>query len=239
MEACPVARVGKESQVPNEAKEEVRHLHKIEHHPHIPPFLRVRQHISWWSQHASMEVLELILDGVEPQFPQLTFPLVPRGAPTKEQMSAALGVMEDYIKVQAARELPATELQNTKYLVPWLVIEKHNSESSASAKKYRLISDCRKLNSALQPPKFRLESWKDILPHLRRGHWGVNLDIENAYFHLENSPSLKPYLRMMIAGRLFQLDGGVFGLSTMPYLWQKPMNTFLKKWRKLGYTVFI
>ncbi len=68
---------------------------------------------------------------------------------------------------------------------------------------------------------------------------GVKLDIENVYFHLENSPRLKPYLRMMIAGRLFQLEGFFCGLSTMPYLWQKLMNTFFKKWRKLGYTVFI
>ena len=157
-----------------------------------------------------MEVLELILGGVEPQFPQLTFPLVPRGAPNKEQMNAALEVMEEYIKIQAARELPVTELKSTKYLVPWFVIEKHSSEASTSVKKHRLISDCRKLNSALHPPKFRLESWKDILPHLRKGHWGVKLDIENAYFHLENSACLKPYLRMLIAGRLFQLEGGVF-----------------------------
>jgi hypothetical protein len=209
MAACPVARVGKENLLPKEAKEEVRHLHNKHHHPHIPPFLRVRQHISWWRQHASMEVLELILGGVEPQFPQLTFPLVPRGAPNKEQMNAALEVMEEYIKIQAARELPVTELKSTKYLVPWFVIEKHSSEGSTSVKKHRLISDCRKLNSALHPPKFRLESWKDILPHLRKGHWGVKLDIENAYFHLENSACLKPYLRMLIAGRLFQLEGGV------------------------------
>ncbi len=87
-------------------------------------------------------------------------------------MNAALEVMEDYIKIQAARELPVTELQSTKYLVPWFVIEKHNSEGSTSVKKHRLISDCRKLNSALHPPKFRLESWKDILHNLRKGHLG-------------------------------------------------------------------
>jgi hypothetical protein len=172
MVACPVARVGKESQVPKVAKENVRHLQNIDQSPLIPPFLRVRQHSGWLRKHASMEVLDLILGGLEPQFPQLSFPLVPRGALSNEQMSAALGVMEDYINIQAARELPVTELHSTKYLVPWFVIEKQGSNNSASVKKYRLISDSKKLNSALQPPKFRLESWKDILPHLRSCHWG-------------------------------------------------------------------
>ena len=60
------------------------------------------------------------------------------------------------------------------------------------------------------------------------------MDIKNAYFHLENSPRLKPYLRLLIGGKLFQMEGGFFGLSTMPFYWQKLMNTFLKKWRQRG-----
>ena len=121
-------------------------------------------------------------------------------------------------------------------MVPWFIIEK---ASQSGPKKFRLISDCRVLNSALNPPKFRLENWKDILPQVRKGDWGVKLDIKNAYFHLENSPRLKPYLRLLIGGKLFQMEGEVFGLSTMPFDWQKLMNTFLKKWRQGGLTVFI
>ena len=172
------------------------------------PFLRLRECLSWWRMHATKEVCSLIQEGVEPLFPALSLNILPRGAPTLEQQQAALTVVQEYVSVGAATEVDIAELKDstkTKFLVPWFIIEK---ASQSGPKKFRLISDCRVLNSALNPPKFRLENWKDILPQVKKGDWGVKLDIKNAYFHLENSPRLKPYLRLLIGGKLFQMEGG-------------------------------
>ena len=69
--------------------------------------------------------------------------------------------------------------------------------------------------------------------------WATNVDLKNAYFHLELSQALKPFLRMQIGGTVFQMQGACFGLSNLPYLWMQVMGVFLKKWRKQGRLVFI
>ncbi len=50
-------------------------------------------------------------------------------------MEAALMVMQEYVLVGAATELPVTILKTTKYLVPWFVVDK------PSLKKFKLILD--------------------------------------------------------------------------------------------------
>ncbi len=35
------------------------------------------------------------------------------------------------------------------------------------------------------------------------------------------------------------MEGACFRLSTLPYLWMKVMNVFIKRWRKQGMTLFV
>lgn len=141
--------------------------------------------------------------------------------------------MDEYLSVGAAKEVP---FAGTKFLVPWFVIQKVDSSGK---EKLRLISDCRRLNNFLNPLHFKLDHWKDIFPFLRQNMWATKLDLKNAYFHLQLSEAIKPYVRMQIGERLFQMEGGCFGLSTLPYWWTKVMAVFLKKWRQKGLLVFI
>jgi len=69
--------------------------------------------------------------------------------------------------------------------------------------------------------------------------WATKVDLKNAYFHLQLSEAIIPYIRMKIGEKVFQMEGACFGLSTLPYLWMEVMNVFLKKWRKQGLRVFI
>jgi hypothetical protein len=115
-----------------------------------------------------------------------------------EQEKLALEVILDYVKVGAAKEV---ELRGTRYLVPWFVIQKVDE---AGHQKLRLISDCRKLNEFLAPPHFRLDHWRDIFPVLRKNMWAAKVDLKNAYFHLELSAALKPFVRMAIGEKFFR-----------------------------------
>ena len=58
-------------------------------------------------------------------------------------------------------------------------------------------------------------------------------------FTLRKQPKLKALSKITNSRKIVSNGRGVFGLSTMPFLWQKLMNTFLKLWRTLGFTVFI
>ena len=199
---------------------------------HLAPFLRLRACLPWWEKHANSFVINLILTGVEPGFRGQHLRCRPQHKSASE-VALANAVMAEYVEAQAAVESPEA---THPYLVPWFVIQKREPDGRV---KNRLISDCREINLALSPPKFRLDHWRDIFPQVQKGMWATKVDLKNAYFHLELSQALKPFLRMQIGGTVFQMQGACFGLSTLPYLWMQVMGVFLKKWRKQGLLVFI
>ena len=81
----------------------------------------------------------------------------------QEEIDLALKVMMEYVEAKAAKEIP---MEGTKYLVPWFVIKKMEANGK---EKLRLISDCREVNKVLNPPRFKLDHWKDIFPSWKRG----------------------------------------------------------------------
>ena len=85
----------------------------------IHPFLRVGSKISWWRQFAPREVVELILGGIEPQWPSPGVPSLPQ-ARSQKQVQLAQKVLQDYVTVGAAKIVP---LEEAKYLVPWFVLQ--------------------------------------------------------------------------------------------------------------------
>ena len=223
-----------EEQKAREPKEEVFQVCQGGHRNVLPPFLRLRtpEAWAWWEKHASSEVLHLLAQGVEPNFCCPPLPLIPQGRSVSDQ-EAALHIIQEYIQQGAAKEV---QMQGTAYLVPWFVLKK---QELGGGEKIRLISDCRAVNKYLSPKPFKLDHWKDIFPCLRQGDFAVKLDLKDAYFHLELSEKIKPFVRLLIGDRVFQMEGACFGLSTLPQLWMKVMGVFLKKWRAQGLQVFI
>jgi transcriptional regulator of met regulon len=184
---------------------------------------RLRNHIKWWEQHSSKEVLQLIRAGVT-----ASLPLPPKlsGRPcirSKEETKMALEALKDYISVGAVKEINPSQ---AKHLIPWFVIKK--------GEKLRLITDCREVNHYLEPKPFRLENWKEIFPYLRKGMWAAKIDLKHAYFHLGIAETLKHYICIKVEDKVFQFQGACFGMSTLPQQWQSVMKVFLKKWRNQG-----
>ena len=126
--------------------------------------------------------------------------------------------------------------QDTRYLVPWFVLSRPEVGGGV---KHRLISDCRLINNFLDPPKFRLENWREIFPHMKKGMWACKVDLKHAYFHLELADSIKPYLRLQVGAEVLEFQGAAFGISTLPYIWTQVMKVPLKIWRAKGFQVWV
>ena len=181
---------------------------------------------------APKEVLELIQFGVEASWPcpSLRAPMQQHSA---KDLQAGLSVMEEYLDVQAVKEI---QHHQAKFLVPWFTITKTEPNGE---EKIRLIADCRLLNSFLEPKSFKLDHMQQIFSCLRKGMFAIKIDLKHAYFHLGLSQNISPYICMKMGDRYFQFQSACFGLSTLPQKFMMLMKVLLKHWRKQGLQIFV
>ena len=198
----------------------------------IPYFSRLQENFLWWKKFAPKRVLHLIQEGVHADFPLPNFLDSRIQSKTTQEEVQALQVLEEYMAVGAVIKNPPGV---TRHLVPWFVIKKEEN----GKEKLRLISDCRQLNHFFNPQRFKLDHWKNIFPFLKKGMWAGKIDLKHAYFHLKLAEQLKPFLRMEVAGDIYQFQAACFGLSTLPQIWMEVMKVFQKLWRKRGILCFI
>ena len=151
--------------------------------PGTPQPRRLGMCLHWRQRHANQFVIDLITKGVEPQFHGHHLILC-RQKESEADIRLATSIMEEYVSLGAAREVP---LEGTEYLVPWFVI----SKTEGVRTKRRLISDCRQINQSLSHPRFKLDHWKDIFPVLEPKMWAVKIDLQNANFHLPLAHAIK------------------------------------------------
>jgi hypothetical protein len=217
------------------AKEPMPLVSSNPHDEVLPSFLRLRRNVTWWRQAgASQEVLDLILQGVQPHWkaPPLLSCRPQHKSPA--DIILAKGVLADYLKVGAVKLVSEAD-GPTQHLVPWFVISKQEGPKM----KHRLISDCRAINQHIPTQTFKLETWREIFPWLRKGMWACKIDLRNAYFHLEVSAVLKPYLRLQVGDDLFQCEGAPFGLNLLPQKFMLLMKVLQRKWRSKGLLIFV
>ena len=90
-----------------------------------------------------------------------------------------------------------------------------------------------------QNQAFQAGSLEKYFPYLKKGMGAAKIDLKNAYFHLELEKILQPYIRVQVAGDIYQFQAACFGISTLPQLWMHVMKVFQKFWRKKGIMCFI
>ena len=119
----------------------------------LPPFVSARDQIRWWETWGNTKVVSLIKNGVKPlwQTPPV-LPILPCHR-DQHQEEQATKVLREYLEVGAVKVFSPID---TKFLVPWFVIAKHDT----GKEKLRLIADCRLLNRHLQTKRFHLDQWK-------------------------------------------------------------------------------
>jgi hypothetical protein len=202
----------------------------------LPFFLRVRQCLPFWkAMGASWEVQQLITEGVGRRWHNPKLSVQPSVRSLKET-SAAKEILAEYRETGAVNLVPPSLYFQTRHLVPWFVLTK--TEMSRGLK-HRLIADCREINKHLEIRHFKLDHWQHIFPLLRKNMWGVKVDLKHAYFHLEISAPLKPFIRMLVGQELFQFQAACFGLATLPQQWMSLMKVLQKYLRAQGLLLFI
>jgi hypothetical protein len=199
-----------------------------------PAHLSVRERlVNWELAKAPVDVLQVIQEGVLASWPCPHLSLWPT-VRSQGDIQKVLPLVAEYVAAGALQEVAWGS--HIKFLIPWFILTKREPSGEL---KHRLISDCRLLNQHLSPPQFRLENIQMVFPVLRKGMFGVKVDLKNAYFHLGVAEVAKPYLCMQVGEKYYQWQEAPFGLSILPYLFQRMMSTLLKKWRAAGLLVWV
>jgi hypothetical protein len=76
----------------------------------------------------------------------------------------------------------------------------------------------------LLKPTFKMETPSFIRESIKPLHWGVSLDLEDAYFHVPIHPNYRKYLRFAFQGQVYQFRSMPFGLATAPRVFTKLMS---------------
>ncbi|XP_052778885.1 uncharacterized protein K02A2.6-like [Mya arenaria] len=84
------------------------------------------------------------------------------------------------------------------------------------------------VNQALKVDKYPLPHVDDIFANLSQGQKFTKLDLRQAYLHLEVDDDSKELLTINTHRGLYRYNRSVYGISSLPAIWQRTMDTILK-----------
>jgi hypothetical protein len=99
---------------------------------------------------------------------------------------------------------------------------------------YRLILDCRLINSFLPDVHFKLENLA-VVPHIvNPGDWMFSTDLEDAYFHIPIHPDSLKHLCFRWRNVTYCTNVLPFGLGLAPWIFTKTLRPLVRYCRTLG-----
>ncbi len=109
--------------------------------------------------------------------------------------------------------------------------------------KKRLICDLRHVNKSLKTQKFKMDDMNSAIPAFSKGAYAFTFDLKKGYYHVNLHPKCQTFF-----GFSFTFNGekhyavytvGPFGLATMPWLFTKLLKPWVRRWRALGYHIYL
>lgn len=100
------------------------------------------------------------------------------------------------------------------------------------------ILDLRRLNSFIDPHRFRMASLDTIIPLLQQDDWFITIDLRDAYFQITIRDDHRKFLRFAIDDNIYQFKALPFGLSTAPLVFTKCMAPVIAYLRLRGISIF-
>ncbi len=196
-------------------------------------YQNLRKNWSFWNANANLNVQKLVSHGLEkPSNLNENLSCRPQHKSTID-IKDAEKILRDYESAGAVRLVPPGEV--SKHLIPWFIVRKTEGDKE----KLRLIADCREINAYFQPKTFRLDHLQNIFPVLRRGMWGIKIDLKHAYFHVGLEESLRKWIHLQVGNHVWEFQAAPFGLNVLPQKFMELMKTFLRLWRRQGMMVYI
>ena len=182
--------------------------------PEIPVGARLQAFAEAWGQITTDQwVLQIISQGYAIPFvckpPLSTTPisLVSR----HPQLQQAIQALLDKRAVERVSNLNSPGFYSRLFLVP-----KKNGQ-------WRPVIDLSALNSFVERQPFKMETLASIKASIQPGHWGISMDLSDAYFHVPIHPSSRKFLRFCFKDQVFQFRALPFGLATAPRVFTKIM----------------
>lgn len=103
-----------------------------------------------------------------------------------------------------------------------------------SSGSFRLILDCRLINSFLPDVFFKLENLAVVPQIVARDDWMFSTDLEDAYFHIPMHPDSRKHLCFRWRGQTFCSNVLPFGLGLAPWIFTKTLRPLVRFCRSLG-----
>lgn len=103
--------------------------------------------------------------------------------------------------------------------------------------KFRLISDCRYLNSFLNVPHFKHEDLRDLPNIAQPNDYMFSIDLTDGYFHVPLKPEHWTYLGFECCHSTYVCTCLPFGLSPAPAVFSKVMREIVGHLRSKGVRV--
>ena len=150
--------------------------------------------------------------------------------PLSESSATALKEeVQNLLDKQAVEEVHMTQVS---FLSPFFLTTKKSGE-------WRPILNLRALNRHMKPSRFRIESLAAVLLELKKGWWGINLDLKDAYLLVPVHPSDRRWLGFSIGVKTYRFKTLPFGLSTAPRTFTRVAKVIAEHLRKKGVFIFV
>lgn len=136
--------------------------------------------------------------------------------------------LDDFMDGEIARMVTvgaATKVDDCPYLCMALGVE---------PKKPRMIADDRPLNAWCEPPRFRMDSLRDLARGLREGDFLVSVDHKNGYYHLGINPAARKWMGFERNGQFYTYNVLPFGWNASCYIYQTLSSTLAAYLRHRG-----
>ena len=127
-------------------------------------------------------------------------------------------------KVIGIEPVPFAQRQEGFYSTFFLVPKKSGE--------LRPVLNLRPLNQYLKTKHFKMDTLSKVLNLVKKGDWGISIDLKDAYFHILIHPAHRKYLRFCIQGKAFQYRALAFGPKTSPRVFTKVVSVVAAHLRK-------
>jgi hypothetical protein len=104
---------------------------------------------------------------------------------------------------------------------------------------WRLITNLKNVNPFLVTSPFTLPTLQGILPYIKKGMYGISIDLKSAYHHWPIHPRDRPFLVFEFKGRYFMHHSLPFGLAVAPREWQRAMMAVVNYCRTHGLLLWV
>ena len=104
---------------------------------------------------------------------------------------------------------------------------------------FRPIIDLQKLNLYLQILSFKMETLFSIIATLHPQEWITKIDLKDAYHHILVHVNIQKYFRFVTAGKTYQVQVLLFGLSAAPREFTKTLAPLVQLLRTRGIRIHL